>query len=101
MAGRGLGLGPLDPWAALFAHTRFVLDCQAVVALRMMRLAGGGEVATREAMRMVTEKLETFAGAHLAAVAAMPRHGLPGAAAAAERRYRQAVSRNRRRLSGG
>jgi hypothetical protein len=52
-------------------------------------------------MRMVTEKLETFAGAHLAAVAAMPRHGLPGAAAAAERRYRRAVSRNRRRLSGG
>lgn len=99
MASRGFGLGPLDPWAALFAQTRFILDCHAVVALRMVRLAGGGEVAAREAVRMVTEKLETFAGANLAAVAAMPRHGLPGAAAAAERKYRRTVSRNRRRLS--
>jgi hypothetical protein len=101
VASRGVGLGPLDPWAALFAQTRFLLDCNAVVAMRMVRLAGGGEIAAREAVRMVTEKLETFAGAHLAAVAAMPRHGLPGAAAAAERRYRRAVSRNRRRLSEG
>jgi len=101
VANRGFGLGPLDGWAALFAQTRFVMDCQTVIALRMMRIAGGGEVAAREAIRMVTEKMEAFAGAQMAAVAAMPRHGLPGAAAAAERRYRRTVSQNRRRLSGG
>lgn len=101
MANRGSGLAPLDGWAALFAQTRFVMDCQAVIALRLMRLAGGGEVAAREAVRMVTEKMETFAGAQIAAVAAIPRHGLPGAAAAAELRYRRTVSQNRRRLSRG
>ena len=50
---------------------------------------------------MVTEKMTTFAGAQIAAAAALPVHGWPGAAAAAERRYRRAVSGNRRRLSGG
>ena len=37
----------------------------------------------------------------MAAVAAMPRHGLHGAATAAEQHYRRTVSRNRRRLWGG
>ena len=61
MANRGLGLGPFDAWTALFAQTRFAIDCQAVITMRMMRMAGGGEVAVREAVRMVTEKMETFA----------------------------------------
>lgn len=100
MANRGFGLGPLDAWAALFAQTRFMIDCQEVIALRLVRIAGGGEVGAREAVRMVTEKMETFAGAQMAAAAAMPRFGLPGAAAAAERRYRRTVSSNKRRLSG-
>jgi hypothetical protein len=77
------------------------MDCHAVITLRMMRMAGGGEVAVREAVRMVTEKMDTFASAQMAAVAAMPRHGLQGAATAAEQRYRRTVSRNRRRLSAG
>jgi hypothetical protein len=101
VANRGFGLGPLDAWAAFSAQTRFVMDCQAVITLRVMRIAGGGEVGAREAVRMVTEKMETFAGAQMAAAAAIPRFGLPGAAAAAERRYRRTVSSNKRRLSGG
>jgi hypothetical protein len=100
VASRGFGLGPLDPWAALSAHTRFIMDCQVVITLRLMRIAGGGDVGAREAVRMIAEKVETFAGAQMAAAAAIPRFGLPGAAAAAERRYRRTVSRNRRRLSG-
>jgi hypothetical protein len=101
VATKGLGLAPFDAWSALFTLTRFAIDCQAVITLRMMRIAGGGEVAMREAVRMVTEKMETFASAQMAAAAAMPRHGLKGAATAAEQRYRRTVSRNRRRLSGG
>lgn len=101
MANRGFGSGSLDGWAALFAQTRFFIDCQTVIALRMVRMAGGGEGAAREAVRMVTEKMDTFASAQIAAVAAMPRHGLQGAATAAEQHYRRTVSRNRRRLSGG
>jgi hypothetical protein len=101
VANRALGLGPFDAWTSLFAQTRFAIDCHTVITLRMMRMAGGGEVAVREAVRMVTEKMETFASAQMAAVAAMPRHGLQGAATAAEQHYRRTVSRNRRRLSGG
>ena len=101
MASRPRALGPLDPWAALTAQTRFILDCQAVVALRMLRIASGGHGAAGESVRMVTEKITTFAGAQFAAAAALPVHGWPGAAAAAERRYRRVVSGNRRRLSGG
>jgi hypothetical protein len=94
-------LGALDPWAALAAQLRFMLDCQAVIGLRLLRLAEGGHVGAREARRMVSEKAFTFAGAQLAAAAAMPRYGLPGAALAVEQRYRRVVSKNRRRLSGG
>lgn len=94
-------MGVLDPWAALIDQTRFILDCHAVIALRMLRFVDGGPLAAREAVRMVAEKAATLAGAQLAAAAAMPRSGLPGAALAAERRYRRAVSRNRRRLSRG
>ncbi len=100
MAARGIGAG-FDAWAAVLSQTRFVMDCQAVIALRMIRLAGGGEPAAREAVRMITEKMEAYTGAQQDALAAMPRHGLQGAVTAAERRYRRAVSRNRRRLSGG
>jgi hypothetical protein len=100
VAGSGFGLGPGDAWTAFFAQARFIIDCQAVVTLRLIRIAGGGEVAARESVRMITEKMETFAGAQMAAALAMPRHGLHGAAAAAQRRYRRVVACNRRRLSG-
>ncbi|MCB1498395.1 MAG: hypothetical protein KDK07_01175 [Bauldia sp.] len=80
-------------------QARFVLDCQAVVALRMARLAGGGASAASESMRMVSEKVVTFADAQIAAAAALPIEGWPGAAAAAATRYRKAVSGNRRRLT--
>jgi len=88
-----------DLIVVLDAQTRFLLDCQAVVALRMARLAGGGAPALTESVRMVSEKVATFAGAQFAAAAALPSQGWPGAAAAAEMRYRSAVSSNRRRLS--
>ena len=45
VASKPHAFGPLDPWAAFSAQTRFILDCHAVVALRMLRIAGGGEVA--------------------------------------------------------
>jgi hypothetical protein len=77
-----------------------MLDCQAVVMLRMLRLAEGGRIATRESARMVTEKLAAVVGAQIDAAAALPRGGLDGATAAMERHYRRAVARNRRRLSG-
>jgi hypothetical protein len=94
------GFGPFaDLIVVLDAQTRFLLDCQVVVALRMVRLAGGGAPAVTESMRMVSEKVATFAGAQMAAAAVLSSQGWPGAAAAAEMRYRSAVSSNRRRLT--
>jgi len=66
----------------------------------MLRIAGGGDLAVREATRMVSEKVTAFAEAQWEALAAFPFSGMAGATAAAERRYRLAVARNRRRLSG-
>ena len=51
-----------DPFGAFHAQTRFLLDCQAVVALRMMRIAAGGEPAVQESVRMVSEKVIDVCG---------------------------------------
>jgi hypothetical protein len=88
-------------WASLAGDAAFVFDCQAVVALRMVRLCAGGDAAAREANLMVAEKMAAFAGAQLDAAAAFTEAGLPGATAAVMRRYRRAVAGNRRRLSRG
>lgn len=94
------GFGPFAGFiGALDGQARFVLDCQTVMALRMVKLAGGGSPAVSESLRMVSEKMATFAGAQMAAAAVLPFQGWPGAAAAVESRYRKAVSSNRRRLT--
>lgn len=86
-------------WGVLPGDAAFFFDCQAVVALRMARILAGGGAATREANRMVAEKVFAFAGAQIDAAAAFQEDGLPGASAAVMRRYRRAVAGNRRRLS--
>lgn len=88
-------------WGMFSGEAAFLLDCQAVVGLRMARLFAGGDAAAREANRMVAEKLFAFAGAQIDAAAAFQEDGLPGAHAAVMRRYRRAVAGNRRRLSRG
>jgi hypothetical protein len=76
-----------------------LLDCQAVIAFRLLRLAGGGTVAAREASRMVAEKFETAFEAQTAAcaafVAGQPALALDRATAA----YRRRINANRRRLT--
>ena len=88
-------------WASYPDSASFFLDCQAVVALRMVRICTGGDDAAREATRMVSEKVHAFAAAQIDAVAGFQRSGLPGASAAVARRYRRAVAGNRRRLLAG
>ena len=78
---------------------QFAIDCQQVVALRMMRLAGGGAVAGREAERMVTEKAIAGVAANAAVAAGIMRGDLAGAMSAASDHYVRAVRRNRLRLS--
>ncbi|HEY5378205.1 MAG TPA: hypothetical protein VIJ78_01550 [Pseudolabrys sp.] len=85
--------------SAWFEAARFAADTQRVMALRMMRLAGGGPLAASEANLMVSEKLAAFAEAQGAAAAAVLTGGSFAAAVGkAYRPYRRAVRANSRRL---
>lgn len=48
------------PWYQL---TMLAIESQTVIALRLMKLSRGGEAATTEARRMVTEKVSAGAAA--------------------------------------
>jgi hypothetical protein len=89
------------PWIALsYDLMRLGIEAQAVMALRLMRLAAGGALAEREAARMVTEKAATVVNAQTAAAVALAT-GARGAAVSkkAVRVYRRRVRANRRRLT--
>lgn len=99
MANRKSPKSPSRPLSGAASSFALFLDCQAVVALRLARLAGGGAVAAREASRMVQEKFEAALEAQLAAGAAIAA-GKPALAfGRAATAYRRRVSANRRRLS--
>lgn len=69
------------------------LECQCVIALRMMRLAQGGAAASAEVHRMWTEKAE-------AAVRFGPKFLVGGSIDGLVSDYRTVVRSNRSRLSG-
>ena len=55
----------LNPWLALsFQAARLGWEAQNVMALRLMRLAGGGTAGQSEAHLMVTEKVAALTEAH-------------------------------------
>jgi hypothetical protein len=84
-----------------FEAARLAADMQRVIALRMIRLAAGGPLASREARRMVSEKIAAFGESQVAAMAALASGStLKHAAKKAHRPYRRRVRANRRRLSG-
>ena len=90
----------MNPWTYSLALTRFAIEAQTVIALRMMRLCMGGGVGRREARRMVIEKGTALAKAQFAAATVLARGGGPRyAGIRAFGTYKSAVSKNRRRLS--
>jgi hypothetical protein len=84
----------MDAWA-------LGVEASSVVALRMLKFAGGGAAAEAEARRMVSEKIE--AGLALGALAWSGGLGLtaPRAASVTLAHYRRKVRANRRRLRKG
>ncbi len=84
---------------AWFEAARFGADIQNVIALRMMRLAGGGPLAASEARRMVTEKVFALGEAQARIFLALAS-GRSLDAAKAYAPYRRRVRANRRRLGG-
>jgi hypothetical protein len=89
----------LKLWHAYVRLAQIGWDANAVVAMRMMRLASGGALAQREVQRMVAEKGIAIAEAQAAAAAKMIMGaGIVGAAKSASNVYRRKVRANRRRL---
>jgi hypothetical protein len=70
------------------------LAASRVIGLRMVRLAGGGELGLREAQRMVAEKLSVGVEANTLLLVGGSLH-------AAAKRYHRAVHENERRLTKG
>ena len=61
-----------NAWLALTFQTgQLGLDAQRVVALRLMRLSGGGAAGATEARRMVADKMAALSEAQFAAAAAV------------------------------
>ncbi|HZC57799.1 MAG TPA: hypothetical protein VE396_17405 [Xanthobacteraceae bacterium] len=89
-----------NAWLALSSETaRLGFEAQRVMALRLMRLAGGGAKADAESRRMVAEKVEAFAEAHAAATAVFAGGGSHHSAAEKVLGvYKKRVRRNGRRL---
>ncbi|WP_457105967.1 hypothetical protein [Methylobacterium sp. P5_C11] len=68
------------------------IESQSVIALRLVRLAGGGSEGLAEAQSMVVEKVDAAAEA----MATLMRGGSPETVIA---RYREHVAANTKRLS--
>ena len=62
-------------WFSVSSQTAMLaLEAQSVIALRLMRIAGGGALARSEATRMVTEKVQALGEAQaVAAVGSVNR----------------------------
>jgi hypothetical protein len=91
----------LNPWFALtFKAVQLGFDAQNVIALRMMRFAGGGARGQSEARRMFTEKIAAGVEAQATAVSGVVR-GDNGTVVAGKvlRGVRKKVRANKRRLS--
>ena len=82
----------LDPWSLWWKTARLTLDAQAVVALRIMKAARGGEAAHRENQLMVAEKIAALPRAAFDLATGVPPGRVIG-------RLGREVRANRRRLS--
>ena len=92
-----------NPWLRLSLDAlRLVTEANTVVALRMMKIAGGGASAAAEAQLMVSEKiqaaLEVQGQLAVGAMTGAAAYVVPSKAIAL---YRRKVRANRRRLLKG
>jgi patatin-like phospholipase/acyl hydrolase len=83
-----------NPWLALsFKIAQLGWDVQSVMALRLLRLAGGGARGQAEASRMAAEKIAAVAAA---VITGRKNHVIAGKGLGV---FRKLVRANKRRLS--
>jgi hypothetical protein len=58
-------------WKSWFEAAQFSLEAQSVIAMRLMKIAGGGQDGAAEYTRMVMEKVDAVAAAHTAGALAL------------------------------
>jgi hypothetical protein len=81
---------------------QFGLDVQAVIAMRLMKIAAGGRGSGTECTRMVMEKFETVAAAQTAGALALAKgKGLEAATELAMVPVKRSVRANHLRLIRG
>ena len=90
-----------NPWLTLaYDAARLGFEAQQVIALRLVRLAGGGASAKAEAGRMVSEKATALVAAQIGAATDLAQGRKPEAVVKkAMGIYRKRVGANKRRLS--
>ena len=89
-----------NAWLALtFQTAQLGLDAQRVVALRLMRLSGGGAAGATEARRMVADKMAALSEAQFAAAAAVLTGDSHKLANKVLRVFKKRVRANRNRLA--
>ncbi len=65
-----------NTWLALtFQTAQLGLDAQSVIALRLVRLSGGGTAGLTEARLMVSDKMAALTEAHFAAAGKCTNRG--------------------------
>ena len=74
-------------------------EASSVIALRSLKLAGGGTAATAEAELMVSEKMVAAIALSQQAMLGQLGTTMPGIGSKAVASYRRKVRANRRRLS--
>ena len=97
-------LNAMRMWSAWFALSSQAallgFEAQAVMALRLVRLAGGGAAARAEASRMYTEKVQAVGEAQTtASIEAIKGGSSHDVAKKVLGVYKKRVRRNRRRLT--
>jgi hypothetical protein len=89
-----------NPWFALAVQAAWLgWEAQSVIALRLMRLAGGGARGLNEARLMVADKMSAATEANVAAASAILAGDGHRTAKKVLRVYKKRVRANRSRLS--
>ncbi len=90
----------MNPVSAWLRNIGLAVEVQQVIGLRLLRLAQSNALASREATRMVTEKIAAFSEAQVAAGLAIATGcSVQATMARAAAPYRRRVRANRKRLS--
>ncbi|MDD2877031.1 MAG: hypothetical protein PHT60_05495 [Acidiphilium sp.] len=81
----------------MWQTARMTADAQAIIALRLAKIAGGGAAGLAEARLMVAEKLRALGESHAIALRSV---GTPdGGAARITKLYQRKLAANRKRLA--